>query len=49
MNRPPALFPIALALGVTILALEASAREPTPIKACQTISKPTIFPPTATA
>jgi hypothetical protein len=40
MTRPPALFPIALALGVTILALEASAREPTPIKTCQRISKP---------
>ena len=41
MIRPQAaLFPIALALGAIILLPEASAREPTPIKACQTISKP---------
>jgi hypothetical protein len=40
MRRPAAFFPIALALGATILVPEASAREATPIKACQTISKP---------
>lgn len=40
MTRPAALFSIALALGATILVPAASAREPTPIKACQTISKP---------
>jgi hypothetical protein len=40
MIRPAALFPIALALGAIILLPEASAREPTPIKACQTISRP---------
>jgi len=40
MTKPAALFPIALALGATLLVPEASAREPTPIKVCQTISKP---------
>jgi hypothetical protein len=40
MRKPAAVFPIALALGATILVPEASAREPTPIKACQTISQP---------
>jgi hypothetical protein len=40
MTRPIAVFPIALALVATILVPETSAREPTPIKACQTISKP---------
>jgi hypothetical protein len=38
MRRPAALFPISLA--AIILASGASAREPTPIRACQTISKP---------
>ena len=40
MRRLAALFPIALALGATGLAPAASAREPTPIKACGTISQP---------
>ena len=33
-------FPIALALGTIILAPGADAREPTPIRTCQTISEP---------
>jgi parallel beta-helix repeat protein len=40
MKQPAALFPIALALGAIVLVPEASAREPLPIKACQTISQP---------
>ena len=40
MRQPAALFPIALALGAIVLVPEASAREPLPIKACQTISQP---------
>jgi hypothetical protein len=41
MRQPAALFPIALALGATILLpQEAGAREPTAITACQTISQP---------
>jgi hypothetical protein len=40
MRKPAAFFPMALALGATILMPEAGAREPTKIKACQTISQP---------
>lgn len=41
MRRPAALFPIALALGATILALGPGAQAaPTPIRACQTLSQP---------
>src|SRR6266446_1772570 len=40
MRRSAALFPIALALGATISASGAGAREPTKIKTCQTISQP---------
>jgi parallel beta-helix repeat protein len=40
MKRLAALFPIALALGAMMLAPRAGAREPTKIKACQTISQP---------
>jgi hypothetical protein len=40
MKRPEALFPIAFALGAMMLAPGAGAREPTKIKACQTISQP---------
>jgi hypothetical protein len=35
-----ALFPIALALSAIVLVPVAAAREPTMIKACQTISQP---------
>jgi hypothetical protein len=40
MKRLAVLFPIALALGAIIFVPGAGAREPTPIKACQTISQP---------
>jgi hypothetical protein len=40
MQRLTALFPIALALGAIVLASAADAKEPIPIKACQTISQP---------
>jgi len=40
MRRPSALFPISLALGAMMLAPGAGAREPTKIKACQTIDRP---------
>src|SRR5690242_4775593 len=39
MRRPPALFPIALALGAISLTPGAGAREPIKIKACQAISQ----------
>ena len=42
MRRPATLLPIVLALGVIVLAPDASAREegPTEIEKCQTISQP---------
>jgi prepilin-type processing-associated H-X9-DG protein len=40
MRKSAALFPISLALGVIILAPGAGAREPTPLRKCQTISQP---------
>jgi hypothetical protein len=40
MRTPALLSPIALAVGVIIVAPAASAREPTSIKACGTISQP---------
>jgi hypothetical protein len=40
MRRLAALFSIVLALVATIPVADASAREPTPIKTCQTISQP---------
>ena len=59
MRRPPAVFPIALALGAIILAPGAGAqeRERTEIEKCQTINEQgsyklvnnLIAPPAATA
>jgi hypothetical protein len=40
MQRLTVLFSIAAALGAIILVPVAAAKEPTPLKACQTISQP---------
>jgi hypothetical protein len=41
MRNPPAVVPIALALGATILVPGPGAQaEPTAITACQTINQP---------